>query len=317
MSVRQVVLCAFWLLYPALAVAQDSAEQRSRAMVGLTTQLNEALSQEAQLNAKTVQLQRFRSESMTLLSRLSQRKDAWPATGLTALDVRSRALSRYIESDLALNIDAVNDQLAALDTVRARIPKLNDAVEATRSAMVMEGQASRADLSGGATGLVQRSPDLPLPEGVYTQAQSDFRAFPKKDEAIRTKPLVLPLKQAELSFAFEQDDPDDPAKLYHKGVQLLTPLGATVYAPFEGEIAYAAPYRSFGNLVVIEHEGEGATLLSGLHSFAISVGDWVSQGAPLGLMSEQETPTPRLYFEFRIDQTPVDPLALVGSITNE
>ena len=103
-----------------------------------------------------------------------------------------------------------------------------------------------------------------------------------------------------LSFAFEQDDPDDPAKLYHKGVQLLTPLGATVYAPFEGEIAYAAPYRSFGNLAVIEHEGEGATLLSGLHSFAISVGDWVSQGAPLGLMSEQETPTPRLYFEFRI-----------------
>jgi len=276
----------------SFAAAQDGEEeQRARALLGLTTQLREAQRQEAVINAQTTQLQHYRANAMTLASKLSQREEVWPTTGLSREDLQARALARYVERDLALNLDAALGQLAPLDALRIRVHSLNDAVESLRSALVMEGvdtgQAAERTPRG-------TDPIIALPE---------------------------PVKQGDIRYGFGEEDPNDPARVYAKGVQLLTSPGATVYAPFEGKIAYAAPYRSFGNLVVIEHEGEGATLVAGLHSFAISVGDWVRQGAPLGLMATQaatETSSaPRLYFEFRVNQQSVDPLALVGSMTNE
>ena len=301
------------------AAAQDGEdEQRARALLGLTTQLREAQSQEATLNAQTTQLQHYRANALTLASKLSQRKDGESTTNFSRDDLQAQALSRYVEQDLTLNLDAALGQLAPLDALRIRILSLNDAVESLRSALVMEGIAT-----GQAEEDILRpnGPVMTLPEGVYSERQTDFRAFPDADLAKDLRPLLLPIKQGQIRFRFGEADPDDPARVYAKGVQLLAHPGATVYAPFEGKIVYAAPYRSFGNLVVIEHEGAGATLVAGLHSFAISVGDWVRQGAPLGLMTTQAATeislAPRLYFEFRINQQSVDPLALVGSMTNE
>lgn len=298
--------------------AEDSTEQRTRALLGLTTQLKEAQTREAELNAQTVSLQHYRANAMALAGKLSQRKDTWPTTNLRVEDLQARALSRFVAQDLAHNLDTAIYQLAPLDALRVRVLTLNDAVESLRSALVMEGVDSSTVTAG--SGDVSNA-ILPLPEGVYTQRQSDFRAFPEHELALDLRPLLMPLKTAKVRFGFGEEDPDDLAGVYAKGAQLSARPGDTVYAPFEGKIVYAAPYRSFGNLVVIEHEGQGATLVAGLHSFAISVGDWVRQGAPLGLMATQAvskpSQAPRLYFEFRVNHQSVDPLALVGSITNE
>jgi len=306
------------------ALAQDdsgpagSEQQRARALVGLTTQLNEALAEEARFNALTVQLQRFRAETMALTSRLKLREGVQPPTTLTATDLQAQALARFVEDDLALNVLAANEQLAPLDAVRVRVVKLNDAVETLRSALVMEGVETDTGLS-----LPSSAADaiaaLPRPDGVFAERQPDFRPFPPQETAAQTRPLILPLAAggSRVTRAFGAEDPDDPGKIFQKGAHLSATANATVRAPFEGKITYAAPYLSFDNLVVIEHEGGGATLLAGLHSFAISVGDWVGQGAPLGLMAPATAPPPTLYFEFRIDQVPVDPLAFVGSLTNE
>ena len=311
------------LALPLAGGSEETDEQRARALLGLTTQLKDAQMMEAQLNAQTTSLQAFRAHGLAFASKLSQQKAASKTTGLSATDLQAQALGRYIALDLSLSLDAAMQQLEPLDAVRVRVRSLNDAVETLRSALMMEGLSSDADAAIPASRRPNPSAGPTLPEGVYRQPQSDFRAFPPLEQALDQKPLVLPLKQYEVLRAFGVEDPKDPAGVFLKGILLTAPANATVFAPFEGKIVYATPYRSFGNLVVIEHEGEGATLVSGLHSFAISVGDWVRQGAPLGLMapstggSNSTTQANRLYFEFRIDQQLVDPLALVGSITNE
>lgn len=109
----------------------------------------------------------------------------------------------------------------------------------------------------------------------------------------------------------------DPGRLFHKGLRLDSGPGAIVYAPYDGKVVIAEPYGSFGNLLVIEHEGGGATLLSGLHSFAISVGDWIKQRTPVGVMDPDPAGQHRLNFEFRVNQVPVDPLTLIGPIVDE
>ena len=306
------------LLFSCRASAEDTTEQRTRALLGLTTQLREAQTQEAALNAQTVQLQHYRANAMALASKLSQRQDIWPVANLGVEDLQARALARFVEQDLAHNIDTTLDQLAPLDALRIRVFTLNDAVESLRSALMMEGVVSATNDAGSGDIDLQA---LPLPEGVYAERPNDFRVFPSHQVARDSRPLLMPLRAYQVRFGFGEEDPADLAGVYAKGAQLLSRPGSTVYAPFEGKIVYAAPYRSFGNLVVIEHEGQGATLLAGLHSFAISVGVWVRQGAPLGLMAAQaaskSSQAPRLYFEFRVNQESVDPLALVGSITNE
>ena len=318
MRCLHALLCGLLLLCSSSAGAEDTTEQRTRALLGLTTQLKEAQTQAAELNAQTVQLQHYRANALALASKLSQRKDTWPVADLGVEDLQARALARFVEQDLAQNIDTTLQQLAPLDALRIRVFTLNDAVESLRSALMMEGVAS-ASVGVGAGDI--KLDALPLPEGVFAERPSDFKAFPAYQQALDLRPLLMPLKTYQVRFGFGQEDPDDPAGVYAKGAQLLSRPGATVYAPFEGKIVYAAPYRSFGNLVVIEHEGQGATLVAGLHSFAISVGDWVRQGAPLGLMATKAvtmpSQAPRLYFEFRVNQESVDPLALVGSITNE
>ena len=114
----------------SFAAAQDGEEeQRARALLGLTTQLREAQRQEAVINAQTTQLQHYRANAMTLASKLSQREEVWPTTGLSREDLQARALARYVERDLALNLDAALGQLAPLDALRIRVHSLNDAVE--------------------------------------------------------------------------------------------------------------------------------------------------------------------------------------------
>ena len=300
-----------------VAGAQMTAEERAQTLQGLSSQRAAALSEELSLNRETRQLQAFRATSFGLLTRLSGRETPAGKRVWTEDDLRRQALRRYVSRDLSASITAVNAQLAPLDELRRAILRLHDAVETLRSTAVMEGDdlAMLRALEAGPR--LYRDPEAPRPEGVYDERQADFRTLPALETAKAERPLILPLARPELAFRFEADDPDDAARLFHKGLQLLAEKGAKVSAPFEGKIAYAAPYRSFGNLVVIEHEGGGATLLAGVHSFAISVGEWVRQGAVVGRMPSDSPDKPRLYFEFRIDQVPIDPLALVGSITDE
>ena len=49
-----------------------------------------------------------------------------------------------------------------------------------------------------------------------------------------------------------------------KGVTLATRAGATVVSPFDGVVAFAGPFRGYGELLIIEHTEGYHTLLAGL-----------------------------------------------------
>ncbi len=88
---------------------------------------------------------------------------------------------------------------------------------------------------------------------------------------------------------------------------------AEVFAPYDGRIAYAGPFRGYGNVALIDHGGGYHTLLTGLGEVAVAVGDWVLQGEPLGALPAadagraSEAGRPKLYVELRKDGEPVDP----------
>lgn len=89
------------------------------------------------------------------------------------------------------------------------------------------------------------------------------------------------------------------------GLELAPVAGAQVVAPGRGRVAFAGPYRGFGRIVIIEHEGGWTSLVTGLARVDVTVGDTVIGGSPMGVAGGGAAP---VTFELRRDGKPVNPL---------
>src|SRR5262249_44406467 len=96
------------------------------------------------------------------------------------------------------------------------------------------------------------------------------------------------------------------AGLLSKGITITARAGAQVVAPFDGIIAFSAPFRGYGQLLIIEHSEGYHTLLAGMGHIDVSVGQRVLAGEPVGVM--ENAGAPALYVELRRDGQPINPL---------
>ena len=87
------------------------------------------------------------------------------------------------------------------------------------------------------------------------------------------------------------------------GITLQTPPGARVVSPCAGRVAFAAPFRSYGPLVIVDC-GVATVVLSGLARLDALAGQTVQAGEPVGVMPPAAA---RLYLELRRGGDPVDP----------
>lgn len=102
-----------------------------------------------------------------------------------------------------------------------------------------------------------------------------------------------------------------------KGVSVVTRAGAQVTAPCDGAVVYAGPFRSYGQLLILNAGGGYHVLLAGMERISVDLGQFVLTGEPVAVMGGEAklaaaTATsgasqPVLYIEFRKDGTPIDP----------
>ncbi len=96
----------------------------------------------------------------------------------------------------------------------------------------------------------------------------------------------------------------DSAGNHARGITLITQADAVVSAPREGQVVFAGPFRSYGQVVIIEVAEGAHILLTGLGKIDVAEGENVKAGEPVGRMPSDEG---RLYLEARKDGEPVDP----------
>jgi septal ring factor EnvC (AmiA/AmiB activator) len=101
-----------------------------------------------------------------------------------------------------------------------------------------------------------------------------------------------------------------------KGVSVATRAGAQVTAPADGWVVYAGPFRSYGQLLILNVGGGYHVLLAGMDRISVDLGQFVLAGEPVAVMGNGShiaavlatgSSQPVLYIEFRKDGTPVDP----------
>ena len=100
------------------------------------------------------------------------------------------------------------------------------------------------------------------------------------------------------------------------GLVIEAPAGAPFVAAENGVVVFAADaLETFGQMVVVRHDGDYTTAYAHARSLEVDVGDVVRRGQRLGLVGRSGAATAdQLYFEMRVGSRVVDPQAyLVGT----
>jgi septal ring factor EnvC (AmiA/AmiB activator) len=219
------------------------------------------------------------------------------ARAVTAREARldeSRKLA-VAKSQESADLDAAAQSLAQQREETAS--KLNETAK-RRAALLAESQRAAkkaAELGRKAKSLQDLAARVsPAPKA---------RANGKTLTARPTGPHRAPV-DGTIVVAFGQATPAGPAK----GVTLRTKPGAKIVAPASATVGYAGPFRSYGQVLILDQGNGYSLVLTGLQSVLAPPGKKVSVGEIVGEMaSPSASPAPELYFEVREAGRAVDP----------
>jgi murein hydrolase activator len=101
-----------------------------------------------------------------------------------------------------------------------------------------------------------------------------------------------------------------------KGLSIAARSGAQITSPCDGWVVYAGPFRSYGQLLILNAGGGYHVLLAGMDRISVDLGQFVLTGEPVAVMGGESQvsaaaatrpKSPVLYVEFRKDGAPIDP----------
>ncbi|WP_293880065.1 peptidoglycan DD-metalloendopeptidase family protein [Sphingomonas sp.] len=239
--------------------------------------------------------------------------------GLRAEVARGRALSA--DADRALGLLAQSQQalltqrnvLAALAIERRRASDTLSGtaiVEQDRALAMGEEARDIGDLLtriGASAGVRSALETLPGPT-LRPARPGDVRALPP-EAATGNTPRQAPYRLPVIGQVVTGLGELSPTGIRARGLTISTRPGAQVVAPTGGRIAFAGPYRGYGNIVIVDHGGGWTTLITSLAALDVRVGDPVDQGSPVGKAGPAR---PTITIELRKMGLPVDITRLVG-----
>ena len=95
----------------------------------------------------------------------------------------------------------------------------------------------------------------------------------------------------------------------HEGQDITGSVGTPVVATAAGRVVEAEYSSSYGNYVVLAHEGGIRTVYAHLSAFRCQVGKAVRRGDVIGLLGNTGRSTgPHVHYEVHVDGKPIDPM---------
>jgi murein DD-endopeptidase MepM/ murein hydrolase activator NlpD len=97
----------------------------------------------------------------------------------------------------------------------------------------------------------------------------------------------------------------------HKGIDYAAPIGTRVRAVGDGVVEHAGPKGGYGNVVILRHHGQYATVYAHLSRINVKRGARVAQNDTIGAVGRTGWATgPHLHYEFRIAGEARNPLSI-------
>ena len=213
-------------------------------------------------------------------------------TRLAAIESRQRIESRQASGDAARETDralALAEEASDLDDLVGQFEREGSLRQDLAALPGPVLRPARPQQSGAGSGT----------EGTPTASPS---ASPTR--AARIENFQLPVTGRTISGFGEQGE----GGTRNSGLTLAPREGAQVVAPAAGRVAFAGPYRGYGDIVIVEHPGGWTSLVTGLARTDVEVGEELVGGGPLGVA---EVERPSVTIELRRAGTLVNPLDYV------
>lgn len=109
--------------------------------------------------------------------------------------------------------------------------------------------------------------------------------------------------------------------IVREGIRIATAKDAPVRAALAGKVIFTGPFRTYGNVVIVDHEKGFFTIYGLLSRIDAEKGQRVETGAPLGAAGEdtqamssgRKAPGSAVYFEIRKGDRAIDPMKWLPS----
>lgn len=288
-------------LYPAetlLAVPlpADDAVRGLLVLQGMTHRLE---AEARALRAQQAELDRLAAEERRAAPELAAAEKA-QAESAAALDrqlAEARAGRQAAEDAAAAAEKRAATQAARASDLREMLTRLEAERRAAEAAARAEAaRAERARRAKEEADARQRQEAFANPTGPGTLAPS----------ASAAGQLIAPVVGRVVRA---WGDPTDAGPAV--GISYRPAPAARVVSPCGGKVEFSAPFRSYGNLIIINCGGGFRAVLAGLAKLDAPVGERVHAGEPIGTMPDWDPQSgaaaPTLYVELRKDGAAVNP----------
>jgi len=335
-----------------IAIAKTIQSQET-AITAAEERILKLRKEEIVLRADLAGKQEVLSELLAGLQRLEQNPP--PALVVEPNDVlaalRGAMMFGTLVPELRTEAEVLAKKLTRLDRIRTAVEKEKsvlsasvtnlktaqidlDQLVAQKKQLVFEGSGKldgekrrAADLAERAKSLKQLIAELATArlrqEAIKTKRVQALEAEKKRQEEFLLRPSVAFSRnlghleypaQGQILKRFGQDD-GLGSEL--RGLAVATRAQAQIIAPADGKVEFAGPFRSYGQLLIL-NVGEGyLVLLAGMKEISADIGQSVRAGEPVGIMGKGPSSVtllgdqiqearPVLYVEFRKNGEAVD-----------
>jgi septal ring factor EnvC (AmiA/AmiB activator) len=288
---------------PALLVSPEDALQSLRTAIMLGAVVPE-------MRARSVKLVTDLSELVTLRKTIAAERDqlAVDRDGLQVDQTRLASLvderqkqQSAVEQNMQTEAARALELSRKVDDLQSLIAKmeqdLQSAAKAAAAAKAATEKAAAAAASGKPNLAALKDPGRLSPAIAFASAKG-LLALPVNGTRIRDY------------------GGSNGAGGSEKGISLATRPGAQVTTPCDGWVVYAGPFRSYGQLLILNAGGGYHVLIAGMERISVNIGQFVLTGEPIATMGTTSriasilatsVSRPVLYVEFRKDGTPIDP----------
>jgi len=286
---------------PALLVAPEDAARTLRSAILLGAVVPELRDRAAQIAADLSALQALRTEIAGERTKLS--------ADLKSLSDEQQRMTILVEQRQKQQAESER----ALDQERARSAELGRQADSLKDLVARLEQGLDSAARATAPGADHKSATRPA-----LAALSDpGRLAPAVAFASAQGTLPMPVNGVRIRNFGAADGIGGT----ERGISVATRPGAQVTSPCDGWVVYAGPFRSYGQLLILNAGGGYHIVLAGMDRISVDIGQFVLTGEPVATMGSGTAQVaaassvgtgqvgasqPVLYVEFRKDGTPVD-----------
>ena len=216
-------------------------------------------------------------------------------TGLTRQNLELKARKELLDKQRSAHKNIFKGKITELEMIREKQARILQEVENLQNAAL------------GLTKLVRK-----------LEKQSPYRptAGKSRELPLPRHSLPWPAPGKVISRYGREEVPLLKTWIVREGIRIRAAKAAPVFPVMSGKVIYSGPFRTYGNVVIVDHERGFFTIYGLLDNISVSKNEAVTASTPLGRAGEDtqavsgapDKDSGAVYFEIRVGVEAIDPL---------